>query len=201
MYSKPSRPFEYRMEKNFKGRISHSSEIKSVDGFKNKVVLLVGFGNSAIQLACDLAPIAKEIHVSTRRGSWLLPTLDSSSEPWDISYNSRLHYYGRKVIPKYFRNWLWEIRANENFDHVSAGIQPDHRFLATNFTFSRNGLIDYLISQRIKVKPNLLSFTEDGVEFVDKSVIEHVDEVCHVENNFKYLHFAGNILHRIPVRF
>ena len=177
MYSKPTRPFEYRMEKSFKGKISHSSEIKNVSGFKDKIVVLIGFGNSAVQLASDLAPIAKEIHISTRRGSWLLPTLDDSSEPWDISYNSRLHYYGRQLIPKYFRNWLWEIRANEKLDHVSAGIQPDHRFLATNFTFSRNGFIDYLISQRIKVKPNLLSFTEDGVEFVDKSVIEHVDEV------------------------
>uniref|UniRef100_A0A914NZ12 Flavin-containing monooxygenase n=1 Tax=Panagrolaimus davidi TaxID=227884 RepID=A0A914NZ12_9BILA len=177
MHSKPARPFEYRMETAFQGKISHSSNFKSSDGYKDKTVVLVGFGNSAVQCACDLVPIAKKVYISTRRGSWLYPATTTTNEPWDISHNSRIHYFGRKFIPKYIRNWLWEISINERFDHVSAGIEPDHRFLAANYTFAKNGFLDYLNAKRIEIVQNLLSFTETGVELVDKRVIEHVDEV------------------------
>ena len=165
------------METAFQGRISHSSNFKSADGFKDKTVLLVGFGNSAIQCASDLAPIAKKVYLSTRRGTWLLPTTNTANEPWDLTFNTRFNYLGRRIIPKYIRNWLWEISLNERFDHVSAGIQPDHRFLAASFTFAKNGFIDYLNSKRVEIVQNLLSFTEAGVELVDKSVIDNVDEV------------------------
>lgn len=60
MYSKPYRPLEYRMEKKFKGSIIHSSNYKNSEIFKNESVLLIGFGNSAISIACDIAPIAKK---------------------------------------------------------------------------------------------------------------------------------------------
>uniref|UniRef100_A0A914DRV3 Flavin-containing monooxygenase n=1 Tax=Acrobeloides nanus TaxID=290746 RepID=A0A914DRV3_9BILA len=175
--SKPHRPFEWRWEKKFKGRIIHAQNFKSSYGYHNKVVLIVGFGNSAVDCASALAGVAKQVYLSTRRGSWLLPQQSKNGgAPWDLSYNTRFSYLGRKVIPKYLRNWLWEMELNERFDHSAAGVQPKHRFLSANFTFS-NDLPRHLTNGRVKIKPNILSFTDTGVEFTDQTIVEQVDEV------------------------
>ena len=52
-FAKPIRPAFEGME-NFPGRIMHSSEYKTGRDFKNQKVLVVGFGNSACEIAIDL---------------------------------------------------------------------------------------------------------------------------------------------------
>ena len=52
-FSNP-RPIYFRRMETFPGRILHSCEYKGVEDFKGQKVLVVGFGNSACEIAIDL---------------------------------------------------------------------------------------------------------------------------------------------------
>src|SRR3712207_8895474 len=41
--------------------------------FRSKDVLVVGIGNSAVDIAVDVARVARSLHLSTRRSAWVLP--------------------------------------------------------------------------------------------------------------------------------
>ena len=47
----------------FKGEICHSHDVKNVDKFRNKRVVVVGLGNSGADLAAELASIANQVRL------------------------------------------------------------------------------------------------------------------------------------------
>lgn len=56
----------------FKGRIIHSSEYKNVEEFKNQRVIVVGGGNSAIQIAYELAKVSN-VTIASRKPISFIP--------------------------------------------------------------------------------------------------------------------------------
>ncbi|KAI1720226.1 flavin-binding monooxygenase-like domain-containing protein [Ditylenchus destructor] len=177
MHRDPWRPPLYRQEKYFKGRVIHACNYKQPKSdYSSKTVVVVGCGNSAVEIACYLAPIAKQVYLCIRRGNWLLDKTDKDGRPWDVNFNSRFHALGRKIVPKYIRNFLWELDAQKVLINSQEESKPQHRFFSTNFTFSADLPLN-IENGRIIIKPNLLSFSENGVEFDDHSTVDQVDEV------------------------
>lgn len=58
---------------NFSGDIMHSHFYKSQEGFQDKRVLIVGIGNSAVDIACELSKVASRTVISTRSGAYIIP--------------------------------------------------------------------------------------------------------------------------------
>ena len=61
----PHRPALPGLE-SFAGNVLHSSRYRNPSGFENQRVVVVGAGNSAVQIAADLAPVAN-VTLATRR--------------------------------------------------------------------------------------------------------------------------------------
>lgn len=82
--STPSMP-EWEGRDAFKGEFLHSHYYRRPGPFDRKKVALIGFGSSAVDIACELAPGAQEVHLITRRGGWVLPryVLGKPTEAWD----------------------------------------------------------------------------------------------------------------------
>lgn len=59
----------------FSGEVLHSSGYRRPDNFRDKRVLVVGGGNSACDIAVDVARIAKKSCISMRRGYHIVPKL------------------------------------------------------------------------------------------------------------------------------
>jgi hypothetical protein len=57
----------------FSGETMHSHYYKTYEGFEDKKVLIVGIGNSAVDIACELSGIAKKTVISTRSGAYIVP--------------------------------------------------------------------------------------------------------------------------------
>jgi cation diffusion facilitator CzcD-associated flavoprotein CzcO len=55
------------------GELIHSSEYRSTDRFFGRRVLVVGAGNSGVDIACDAAQAADAAWISMRRGYHLIP--------------------------------------------------------------------------------------------------------------------------------
>ncbi|MFK9175210.1 NAD(P)-binding domain-containing protein, partial [Escherichia coli] len=67
----------------FGGTIRHSVTYRSPDELRNKRVLVVGAGNSAVDIACDAARSARSVSLSMRRGYWFVPKF-IGGEPTDV---------------------------------------------------------------------------------------------------------------------
>lgn len=78
----------FKNQDQFKGQFFHSHVYRTPGPFEGKRVAIIGLGSSAVDMACELAPAAKEVHVITRRGAWILPryVLGKPTEAWDSKY-------------------------------------------------------------------------------------------------------------------
>ena len=57
----------------FDGEQIHSHHYRTADPFAGKRVMVVGLGNSAVDIAVDIARRAEHVIVSTRRSAWVMP--------------------------------------------------------------------------------------------------------------------------------
>lgn len=128
-----------------------------------------------------------KVYISTRRSAWLIKNKINGKTPWDVRFNSRFQAFGRKIVPKFIRNYFWEKSSCLDLSKFSA-ILPKHHFLrffcklffkffSTHFTFAQT-LAEHLQTGKVEIKQNLLSFVENnGVEFDNGTIIENIDEV------------------------
>ncbi|KAI6197102.1 Dimethylaniline monooxygenase [N-oxide-forming] [Aphelenchoides besseyi] len=151
---KPWRPNKLRLEDAFKGTISQASQFKSSESYYDKIVVLV--------------------YIAARHGEWTTEIVDSNGRPFDLSYQTQLRHLLRSFTPNLLRN-LWLEHRSLNERH-GCGPVPEHRFLATLPTFI-DGLKLLIASGRVVVESQLLSFSENGVEFTSGTKLENVDEV------------------------
>lgn len=84
----PHWPKPFPGQNEFKGRIVHSHDYKDHKGYEDKVVVVVGIGNSGIDVAVEQSRIAKQVYLVTRRGTWLIPKLETRGLPFDIIMNT-----------------------------------------------------------------------------------------------------------------
>jgi thioredoxin reductase len=75
----------------FAGQVLHSQDYKRPEPFINQRVLVVGGGNSACDIAVDVARLAASSRISLRHGCYILPKI-MFGRPTDIMY-ARLRRY------------------------------------------------------------------------------------------------------------
>jgi hypothetical protein len=73
---------------DFAGRQLHALEYPGGEAFRGQRVLVVGMGNSAMDIATELSHVAERTLLSVRRGSWIVPKrllgmpADQVVKPW-----------------------------------------------------------------------------------------------------------------------
>uniref|UniRef100_A0A1I7SRM3 Flavin-containing monooxygenase n=1 Tax=Bursaphelenchus xylophilus TaxID=6326 RepID=A0A1I7SRM3_BURXY len=174
---KPWRPNPYRKEKEFKGKISHSAEYKGNSAFEGQKVVIVGFGDSAVEIANDLSFVAKKVIICARHGEWLNYRADPSGHPLDHEFNSRFMGNLRKIVPKPVFNKIWEKYSLSQLNLEQHGVErPTFGYWNTIPTFA-DGLKEHLKSGKIRFEKDFLSFDEKSVEFSDRKAENNVDHV------------------------
>ncbi|PAV60883.1 hypothetical protein WR25_17136 [Diploscapter pachys] len=189
-------PQPWKGQNLFKGKIMHSHEYKdhrteNFKGFEDKVVAVVGIGNSGCDIAVELSKISSQVYLSTRSGAWVINRVWQYGEPTDLNYLTRAAFAFKKIIPWKVLCSAMEKKVNgrqdyhwksinysfvDRFDHGRYGLKPDHRILAAHVTIN-DELPNRIASGTVQVKPNIASFTEHGVVFDDDTIVEHVDIV------------------------
>lgn len=140
---------------------------------RDKRVAVVGFGNSAVDIACELArESAARVWLSVRRGAWVLPKYVFGRPLDDVSR-------GVPLVPR----WLRQSLA-EGWYHLAVGDperfglpRPDHRLGDAHPTVSSE-LFTLLGSGRLRAKPAIRSREGRRVHFSDGSV-EELDAIVY----------------------
>ncbi|NXG62264.1 FMO5 monooxygenase, partial [Hemiprocne comata] len=159
----------------FEGWYLHSRNYKSSQSFLGKRVVIVGTGNSGIDIAVELSYVAKQVFLSTKRGTWVVHRVADSGYPYDILYITRFLWFFLNLLPQNVSNYIIERKVNTRFNHALYNLQPQHRIFDQHPTVS-DDLPNRIISGRVQVKPNIREFTETSAIFED-GTREDIDAV------------------------
>ncbi|CAF1340855.1 unnamed protein product [Adineta steineri] len=160
---------------NFKGQKLHSWQYKTPHGFEDKTVVVIGIGNSGADMVVELGRFAKQVYLSTRRGTWVLNRVGPNGWPIDMYASNSITAAIQNYFPS-LTNWMLEKELSKRFNHELYNLKPNHRPLQQH-TCLNDDLPNRIICGSVIVKPNIKEFTADGhgVIFTDGTKIDHVD--------------------------
>ena len=154
----------------FHGQQMHSHDYRTPDLVVGKRVLVVGFGNSSCDIACESSRIADATFMSVRRGAHVIPkymfgwAMDTILPRWLLTY---LPPWALRPI---ISASLWWARGRMSWYGLP---EPEHRVLQEHPTISAD-LFNVIGHGYLKIKPNVQELCGDSVKFVDGS-LEKID--------------------------
>jgi cation diffusion facilitator CzcD-associated flavoprotein CzcO len=84
----PAKPRWPKLPARFAGQYLHAASYRDVKPFVDRRVCIVGLGNSALDIATDLAHVAQRLVVSARTGAFIWPNTPSAT---DDARRGRVH--------------------------------------------------------------------------------------------------------------
>lgn len=163
-------PNEVTWPGQFNGEMRHSMTYRSPEEFKGKRVLIIGAGNSGVDIACDASFAADQAFLSVRRGYHFVPK-HIMGKPADV-FASEGPKLPHKVTQRIFGGLLRVI----NGDLRRYGLpKPDHKILDSH-PIMNTQILHYLSHGDCIAKGDVERFDDDDVVFVDGSR-EQVDLV------------------------
>jgi hypothetical protein len=166
---------------DFTGEVRHTVTYRSSDELRGKRVLVVGAGNSGLDIACDAARSADRAVISMRRGYWFIPK----------------HLFGRPVdtiaaggphLPMWLQQKVFgTLLRIINGDPRRLGLQkPDHRLFETHPAIN-SMLLHHLQHGDIAAKPGIARTEGRTVHFTDGT-----------GEDFDLILLATGYLHKVP---
>jgi thioredoxin reductase len=160
----------------FDGSAIHSHYYKTLDNYVDKHVLVVGFGNSAMDIAVEVSHVATMTYLSVRRGFYITPKhilgkpLDQG--PLDQGPIS-------SFLPFEWKKFLKGVAVQLQVGNLSQfGLsEPEHRYMDAHPTINSD-IFNRLSHGHIKPKPNIERLDGDGVIFADGSR-ERIDKIIY----------------------
>jgi cation diffusion facilitator CzcD-associated flavoprotein CzcO len=154
----------------FDGEALHSHDVKSKEQLKGKRVLVVGAGNSAVDILSDAAIENGRVVHSMRRTYYFFPKMVfGKPTDWFVDITSRIPL-PRSVMRLFYR---FGMRILVGPHHRYGLERPDHNLFEAHPT-ACNTYLDHLIHGRIAVKPGVEKLDGKRVVFTDGSA-EEVD--------------------------
>jgi dimethylaniline monooxygenase (N-oxide forming) len=167
---------------SFAGEQLHAHHYVHADDWKGKNVVVLGMGNSAMDIAVEASYVADRVFLAARRGAWIIPKyfagvpLDQLGSQGDRL--GRLLSDPRLPWPMQQRLLASTFKRAVGDDMTAYGLpQPDHKIGEAHPTVSGR-ILDRITHGAVTPKPNIAELRGDSVEFADGSV-ERADVVVY----------------------
>ncbi len=146
----------------FRGEVRHAVTYSSPEEFEGKRVLVVGAGNSGVDIACDAALFADAAFLSVRRGYRFIPK-HIAGVPTDALLSGTVMPPRGVTIPTDHAKYLDGITG----DLTRYGLpRPDHELLASHPILNTQ-VLHHLAHGDLAARADVAAFDEHGVIFTD----------------------------------
>jgi amino acid transporter len=153
---------DYPGANDFRGEVRHSSTYRDPDEFRGRRVLVIGGGNSGVDIACDAARFASAAFLSVRRGYRYIPK-HIAGVPTDALLSGAVPPPAGMSLPTDETKFLDGLVG----DLTRLGLpKPDHELLASHPILNTQ-VLHHLGHGELVARPDVERFTEDGVLFTD----------------------------------
>lgn len=159
----------------FDGEVIHSHHYRTADPYRGKRVMVVGIGNSAVDIAVDICRRAEHVFLSTRRSAWVMPK---------YLFGRPIDQVGALIARRTRLPTIWVRKIMARLVRLATGDQrrfslprPEHPMWREHATLSQE-LLPYIGHGYISVKPNVSELRGDRVAFADGSE-ERVDAIIY----------------------
>lgn len=155
----PNRP---DLPGQFDGVSLHARDYSEPSLFTDRDVVVVGVGNSGMDIACDASRVARRVLLVTRHGVHVIPKY-VFGRPADHLTNKFAAYLPFEVERA---GYVAVMRASTGRPQDRGLPKPDHRLLSAHPTVSAE-LYDRVGHGDIVMKPGIARLAGDRIEFVD----------------------------------
>jgi hypothetical protein len=156
---------------DFTGTQMHAHQYLDPSIFEDKNVVVLGMGNSAMDIAVESSYVAKSTFLAARRGAWIIPKYLFGRPSDQLKNDPRIPFKIRQKA-------MQRIVKLYTGDLTKYGLpKPDHQFGEAHPTVSGR-ILDRIQHGRVAPKPNIKALDGDYVEFVD-GTRERVDVVVY----------------------
>jgi len=175
----------YNCEKNmpnvpgmdtFEGKLMHSKDYRTRDGFEGQRVVVIGLGNSGGDVTTDVAKVAKMVYTSTARGAWIAPRTGVAGRPFDFYLLTRFWEFMSYILPYKWECYLAESPGKGFYNLKEFGLQPNHRYDQRIETIS-DELCPVLMQGLAQIRPGVRRINKRSVEFTDGTIEEDIDTI------------------------
>lgn len=176
----------------FEGESMHAFTYKHPDTFRGKKVLIIGAGNSGVDIACDAAINAETAFISLRRGYYFVPKY-IFGKPADVFAST-----GPK-LPAWIEIPIYEFLINNIIvgDLRKYGLRkPDHHVLESH-PIMNTQILHHLGHGDIAARPDVKELKAHSVVFEDGSE-EEVDLIVYATGYQRVFPFMGE--KELPMR-
>ena len=149
----------------------HAHAYVDNDLFAGKDVVVLGMGNSAMDIAVESSYVARNTYLAARRGAWIIPKYLFGRPVDQLPQDPRIPF---KVRQRMIHTL---IRLHVGDPERYGLPEPDHQFGEAHPTVSGR-ILDRIAHGTITPKPNIRRLDGDEVEFDDGSRA-HVDVVVY----------------------
>jgi cation diffusion facilitator CzcD-associated flavoprotein CzcO len=147
----------------FAGEQLHALDYRAARHYEGRNALVVGMGNSAMDIATDLSLICERTLLSVRRGSWVIPKrllgkpADQVIRPWVAAH---VPWMVRQPIAQ----TLLQLTVGRPQD---VGLPPPERGLFRSHPTISDTIVSRIAHGEITPKPGIAGLEERGVRFAD----------------------------------
>ena len=145
---------------HFDGVEMHAHSYVDNEDFRSKRVVVLGMGNSAMDIAVEVSQVAERTFLAARRGAWIIPNYLFGRPSDQMTTSPRVPYWIRLQI---FERLLRAVQG----DPEDYGLpKPDHRLGAAHPTIS-NYVLARIAHGEIEPRRNIAALEGDRVRFDD----------------------------------
>lgn len=155
----------------FAGTQLHAHSYVDNSIFEGRDVVIVGMGNSAMDIAVESSYVAANTYLSARKGAWIIPKYVFGKPVDQLPNNPRVPFAIRQ------RMIHQTIKTITGPPERYGLPKPDHKFGESHPTVSGR-ILDRIAHGMIEPKPNIASLDGDRVRFADGSEV-HADVVVY----------------------
>jgi len=177
----------------FHGRQMHAHDYAGPDGFENRAVVVLGMGNSAMDIAVELGGVARTVYLASRRGAHIVPKF-AIGQPID-TFNTAL------PLPWAVKRAFFSMIVRSTIGRPQdVGLpKPDHRLGEAHPTVSQR-ITESVRAGTVIPKPNIASFAGDRVRFSDGSEVSADAIVYCTGYNVSFPFLDAEVIHPVDNR-